>query len=92
MGGEVCEGICERKFNFSLCGLNCGLFTMKLGEYCPGCGGGIGNQLCVIARCSLNRDDYEYCFQCNKFPCDKYNGITEYDSFIIHRNQIKDIE
>lgn len=24
----------------SLCGLNCGLCTMYLGKYCPGCGAG----------------------------------------------------
>ena len=29
---------------FSLCGLNCGLCTMRLGGCCPGCGGGEGNQ------------------------------------------------
>lgn len=37
----------------SLCGLNCGLCTMYLGKYCPGCGGGEGNQPCAMARCSL---------------------------------------
>ena len=26
--------------SFSLCGLNCGLCTMRLDEHCPGCGGG----------------------------------------------------
>lgn len=25
---------------FSLCGLHCGLCTMHLSGYCPGCGGG----------------------------------------------------
>ena len=29
---------------FSLCGLNCGLCTMHIDGYCPGCGGGEGNQ------------------------------------------------
>lgn len=38
---------------FSLCGLNCGLCPMHLNNYCPGCGGGAGNQPCTIARCSL---------------------------------------
>ena len=32
-------------------GLSCGLCTMHLGGYCPGCGGGDGNQSCAIARC-----------------------------------------
>jgi hypothetical protein len=40
---------------FSLCGLNCGLCPMHLDHYCPGCGGGPGNQPCAIARCSQQR-------------------------------------
>lgn len=52
----------ERKDQLvSLCGLNCGLCTMHLGGYCPGCGGGAGNQGCAIARCSLEHGGVEYC-------------------------------
>lgn len=76
---------------FSLCGLNCALCTMKLDHYCPGCGGGAGNQGCAIARCSLQHGDMEYCYQCGAYPCEKYAGITQYDSFITHRNQLKDM-
>ncbi|MEA4822706.1 MAG: DUF3795 domain-containing protein [Clostridiaceae bacterium] len=65
---------------------------MKLGGYCPGCGGGAGNQGCVIARCSLEHGGYNYCFECSEYPCTKYNAITEFDSFITHRNQIIDLE
>ena len=42
---------------FSLCGLNCGLCSMHLGGYCPGCGGGAGNQACAIARCAMQKED-----------------------------------
>ena len=76
---------------FSLCGLNCGLCTMRIGEYCPGCGGGEGNQGCAIARCSLLHNGVKYCFQCDEYPCEKYQGADEYDSFITHRNQISDL-
>lgn len=65
---------------------------MKLDNYCPGCGGGQGNQGCPIARCSLQHQNIEYCFQCIEYPCEKYNGIDEFDSFITHRNQLKDME
>ena len=78
--------------SFSLCGLNCALCTMKLDGYCPGCGGGAGNQGCSIARCSLEHGGYDYCFECAEYPCSKYDGITEFDSFITHRNQLNDIE
>ncbi len=77
---------------FSLCGLNCGLCPMFIGKYCPGCGGGPGNQPCAIVRCSCKRDGIEYCYQCTEYPCDKYEGIDAYDSFITHRNQLKDFE
>ncbi len=77
---------------FSLCGLNCALCTMKLDDYCPGCGGGAGNQGCSIARCSLTHGGLEYCFQCEEYPCEKYNDIETFDSFITHRNQLKDME
>lgn len=76
----------------SLCGLNCGLCTMYLGKYCPGCGGGEGNQPCAMARCSLQHPGVEYCWQCRSFPCDIYEGIDEYDSFITHRNRFKDMK
>lgn len=76
---------------FSLCGLNCGLCSMHLGGYCPGCGGGAGNQSCGIANCSMQHGCVRYCFECNAFPCHKYDGIDEFDSFITHYNQMKDI-
>lgn len=77
---------------FSLCGLNCGLCPMHLGGYCPGCGGGEGNQSCKIARCSLDHGEPEYCSQCRDFPCEKYENIDLFDSFITHQNQKKDLK
>lgn len=77
---------------FSLCGLNCGLCPMHLSGHCPGCGGGEGNQSCNIAKCSLQQEQIEYCSQCRDFPCEKYEGIDEFDSFITHLNQMKDFE
>ena len=77
---------------FSLCGLNCALCIMKIDGHCPGCGGGAGNQGCSISRCSIAHSGYQYCFQCDCYPCAKYDGITEFDSFITHRNQLSDME
>ena len=77
---------------FSLCGLNCSLCTMKIDKYCPGCGGGAGNQGCAIAKCSLNHNGFNYCYECSEYPCDKYNGIEEFDSFITHHHQLRDME
>ena len=76
---------------FSLCGLNCGLCTMHLDNYCPGCGGGIGNQSCAIAKCSMRHHNVEYCYQCPEYPCPTYTGIEALDSFITHQNQLGDM-
>ncbi|MGI6029146.1 MAG: DUF3795 domain-containing protein [Candidatus Heteroscillospira sp.] len=73
----------------SLCGLNCGLCPMFLGGYCGGCGN--GNQSCAIARCSLEQGKVEYCHECGKYPCEKYEGCQEFDSFITHRRQLADL-
>lgn len=72
----------------SLCGLNCGLCPMKLGNHCGGCGK--GNQSYRIAKCSMEQH-VEYCFECDKYPCDKYNEINHYDSFITHENQLNNL-
>lgn len=77
---------------FSLCGLNCGLCPMFLNKYCPGCGGGEGNQSCKIARCSMEHDGVEYCFQCSEYPCSKYEHIDDFDSFMTHRSRRSDME
>lgn len=81
----------ERKNQlFSLCGLNCGLCPMLLGNYCGGCGN--GNQSCKIARCSLAHVKIEYCYECEQYPCEKYEQIDNYDSFITHRRRKADLE
>ncbi|HPB16540.1 MAG TPA: DUF3795 domain-containing protein [Clostridia bacterium] len=88
------KGFSRKNTEFSLCGLNCALCVMHIDKYCPGCGGGEGNQTCRIARCSMDKNgkNIEYCYLCNQYPCDKYDGIENYDSFITHRKQMKDLE
>lgn len=34
------KGFTEEETWFFLCGLNCCLYSIHLGGYCPGCGGG----------------------------------------------------
>ncbi len=90
-GGNM-KGFKRQNQLLSLCGLNCGLCPMFVNKKCPGCGGGEGNQSCKIARCSMERDDVEYCFQCGEYPCGKYEHIDDFDSFITHRSQKADLE
>lgn len=91
-GRGILKGFERSDLIFSLCGLNCGLCPMRVDGHCPGCGGGEGNQPCKIARCSLGNGNPEYCSLCQKFPCEKYGSIDEFDSFITHRNQKEDLK
>lgn len=76
----------------SLCGLACCLCPMELGGYCPGCGGGAGNQPCAIARCSLKHGQVPYCGVCEAYPCPVSCQEDAYDSFITHRNRLQNLE
>ena len=55
------------------------------------CGGGEGNQSCAIARCSLEHGDVPFCWECPEYPCPRYKGFDEVDSFVPHRNRQQDI-
>lgn len=80
------------QLQFSQCGLNCLLCPMQLGGYCPGCGGGEGNQSCAIARCAVEQGVGEFCSQCGRFPCERYEKMMEYDSFLPHSHMLRDLE
>lgn len=84
------KGFSRKNQLFSLCGLNCGLCSMRLGGHCGGCGN--GNQSCKIARCGMEHGNVEYCYECPCYPCKTYEKIDEYDSFITHRKRRADME
>ena len=85
------KGFTREETRFSLCGLNCALCSMRLGGYCPGCGGGAGNQRCAIAKCSLEHGGISFCWTCPEYPCPRYDGFDDGDSFVPHRNRRQDI-
>ena len=85
------KGFTREETRFSLCGLNCALCSMHLGGYCPGCGGGAGNQSCTIAKCSLAHGGVPFCWECPEYPCSRYEGFDDGDSFVPHRNRQQDI-
>ena len=86
------KGFDRAEPRFSLCGLQCALCPMHLDGYCPGCGGGAGNQSCAIARCSLEQGGPEFCCDCPRYPCSRYDGFDEYDSFVPHQSRRRDLE
>ena len=85
------KGFTRTETRASLCGLNCALCSMHLGGYCPGCGGGAGNQSCAKARCSLEHGGVPFCWECPEYPCPHYEGFDDGDSFVPHRNRQQDI-
>ena len=85
------KGFTRAETRFSLCGLNCALCSMHLGGYCPGCGGGAGNQSCTIAKCSLEHGGVQFCWKCPEYPWSRYEGFDDGDSFVPHRNRQQDI-
>ncbi len=85
------KGLTREETRFSLCGLNCALCSMRLGGYCPGCGGGEGNQSCAIAKCSLEHGGIQFCWECPEYSCSRYEGFDDGDSFVPHRNRQQDI-
>lgn len=87
---RLMKGFTRRDPFLSLCGLNCGLCPMKLGGHCGGCG--FGNQSCKIARCCLDHGGVEYCFQCGEYPCQHYEHLDDFDSFITHQRRRSDLE
>ena len=85
------KGFTRTETRFSPCGLNCALCSMHLGGYYPGCGGGAGNQSCAIAKCSLEHGGVPFCWECPEYPCSRYDGFDDGDSFVPHRNRQQDI-
>lgn len=76
---------------FALCGLNCALCPMYVGGYCPGCGGGAGNQPCAIVRCSREHGAVEHCYECAEFPCPRYRQPPENEVFVPNRDRTRDL-
>ncbi len=82
---------------FSVCGLNCGLcprYQTNGTSKCPGCSGEgflTKHPACGVLSCS-QRKGIEYCYQCDEYPCKKYDGADKLDSFITHLKQFSDIE
>ncbi len=91
------EYIQRRYPAFSACGLNCGLCPRHYTDgksKCPGCAGdgfSAVHPSCGVLSC-CQRKGSEYCFLCEEFPCGRYEGANQTDSFITHMNQLADLE
>lgn len=88
----------ERSYpRFSACGLNCGLcprYHTAGASRCPGCAGaGFSEKhpACGVLSCAERRG-LEYCCFCEEYPCKKYAGAMDFDSFITHLPMGRDFE
>ena len=86
------KGFTREHTEFSLCGLNCLLCPMQVGGYCPGGGGGAGNQSCTLARWSMDKGGYNFCSQCPTYPCARYDEFDAADSFVPHSRRAADLD
>jgi len=78
---------------FSLCGLNCSLCPMYVRKLCTGCiKDSICYEICNIVPCSLEHGVIDYCFECEEYPCSKYDEVDQHDSLMTHINQLTDME
>ena len=83
---------------FSACGLNCGLcprYHTDGTSRCPGCCGEgffTKHPACGVVSCIQRHDGIEYCFQCDEYPCQKYEKSSHFDSFITHQHMFTDFE
>jgi len=81
----------------SACGLNCGLcpsYHTNGVSKCSGCGGEgfyTKHPSCAALNC-CSRKMFEYCYECSEYPCKRYDGAETRDSFITHRNMLKNFE
>jgi hypothetical protein len=83
----------SRKYpEFSLCGLNCILcprYQTEGSSKCPGCGGKQfyeKHPSCSVITCSQKHNNIEFCFECDEFPCKKFDIPIKQDSFISKKN------
>jgi len=82
---------------FAACGLNCGLcprYYTEGSSRCPGCAGEGFSEVhpsCGILSCS-QRKGLEYCFECEEFPCKKFDKWGDTDSFITHKNYLANMQ
>lgn len=82
---------------FAACGLNCGLcprYHTQGTSRCPGCGGEgfyLKHPSCAIINCCRRHGGIEYCYQCEEYPCRRYQKEQTEDSFITYRSVARDI-
>jgi Protein of unknown function (DUF3795) len=82
------------------CGMNCAICMNYLRERnkCPGCRGSDTNKPITRVRCKIkkceffNKDNNNYCFECEKYPCDKLEHIDNRYKTKYNMSMIENLE
>jgi hypothetical protein len=89
---------CKQYPTIGACGIDCGLcprFHTKGSSKCPGCAPAgflqMGGQWCKMTRCAVRDRGYETCAECPEFPCHRFEGWDQGDSFVSHLNSIANL-
>jgi hypothetical protein len=85
------------RYHLAPCGINCGTCRayLRVKNKCSGCMSHTGTIMGYCLRCSirncelLKRTNSEFCYECEKFPCQKIRQIdkryrTKYKTGLIH--------
>jgi hypothetical protein len=51
----------------------------------------MGGQWCKMTRCAVRDRGYETCAECAEFPCHRFEGWDQGDSFVSHLNSIANL-
>jgi len=81
-----------KKFpTIACCGIDCGLcptYHTKGLSRCPGCGGvdfSSKHPSCSILTCTVKKNGFETCADCEQYPCEKIKPWDNGDSFVTHK-------
>ena len=89
--------IAKRYPTIACCGIDCGLCPRHHADgrsRCPGCFGDNFQEQhpsCSILTCCIKKRQFETCADCADFPCVKLNAWDSADSFVTHKNSLKNL-
>lgn len=88
----------KRYPTIACCGIDCGLCPRYYTEgksKCPGC---LGENFlekhptCSIVTCCVEKNGFETCAECPKFPCEKIRKWDTADSFVTHKKSLENLK
>jgi len=78
----------EEKNLSGCCGIYCGLcprYQSSAQSRCPGCKILSLTISCKRYNCCVKAKGFVTCAECDDFPCEKYEGFFDWDSFVTHK-------